>query len=254
MVTIKKAIPLVACLGALTVVANANDLHLYLGTPYYASGFPYQHPTDFVPDDGGFVHPVEVGASDPPTEMTFGVWAEIEVDWGAGTWDVWNGIGVHYMTTGGATVVDSVMNNDSHAPCGWARRWEDSSDFGGADGFFLVAVTRYGLGGMLPPDFGVYPPDTYSYVPTMGSGPLKYWLGNITLACDAPGELYFGVGTGGIARQGGDVDSDLIYFGSAEGMRGDAFWQFPSVPLLTCIPEPASLLLLGLAGLALRRR
>jgi hypothetical protein len=66
--------------------------------------------------------------------------------------------------------------------------------------------------------------------------------------------LYFGVGTGGIARQGGDVDSDLIYFGAADGMRGDAFAQFPTVPLLTCIPEPASLLLLGLAGLVLRRR
>jgi hypothetical protein len=247
MTAIKKFLRLAACLGVLGVLADAGDLHIYLGTPQY----PEPWGAGSVSDDGGLMHPV---VTDPVGEVTYGVWAEIEVDWGAGTWDVWNGIGVHYMTTGGVTVVDSVMNNDSHAPCGWACRWEDSSDFGGADGFFLVAVTRYGLGGMLPPDFGVYPPDTYSYVPTMGSGPLKYWLGNITLACDAPGELYLGVGTGGIFRQGGSAATDLIYFGSAEGMRGDAFAEFPTVPLLTCIPEPASLLLLALAGMVLRRR
>jgi hypothetical protein len=246
MTTIKKFLRLAACLGVLAVVTNAGDLHLYLGTPQIHDQYP-----DFVADDGGLVHPV---VTDPVGEVTYGVWAEIEVDWDAGTWDVWVGIAVDYMTTGGVSIVDSIMNNDDHVPLCWARRWEYSSDFGGTDGFFLVAVTRYGLGGMLPADFGVWPADIYSYVPTMGSGPLKYWLGNITLACDAPGELYFGVGTEGIARQGGDVDSDLIYFGSAEGMRGDAFAEFPTVPLLTCIPEPASLLLLALAGLALRRR
>ncbi len=237
----------VACMGMFAMVANANDLHLYLGSPVDTAAF--------VPDDGGLVHPV---VTDPVGQVTYGVWAEVGINWSTFVSDKWIGIGVDYMTTGGVTVIDSLMNNDDHhpSPVVQAYRWEDSSTFASTDGFFLVAVTRLGLGGLLPSEVtGGFPPyDMYSYAPSFGSGPLTYWLGNITLACDAPGELYLGVGTGGIARQGGDVDSDLIYFGAAGGMRGDAFGQFPSVPMLTCIPEPASLLLLGLAGLVLRRR
>ncbi len=240
----RKVLTIVACLGMMAVVANANDLHIYLGTPVDTAAF--------VADDGGLAHPV---VTDPVGQVTYGVWAETGVDWDAGTWDVWIGIAVDYMTTGGVSVVSSVMDNSDHLPgIPTAYRWEASSDFGGTDGFFLVAVTRYGLGGMLPGDAGGVPADMWAYTPEMGVSGFVYWLGNITLACDAPGELYLGVGTGGIARQGGDVDSDLIYFGAADGMRGDAFAQFPTVPLLTCIPEPASLLLLGLAGLVLRRR
>jgi hypothetical protein len=241
----RKVLTIVACLGMMAVVANANDLHIYLGTPVDTAAF--------VADDGGLVHPV---VTDPVGEVTYGVWAEVGVDWTSGVVDVWNGIAVDYMATGGVTVVDSLMNNDDHnpSPLQTAYRWEDSSDFGGTDGFFLVAVTRFGLGGLLPADVGGTPPDMYAYTPEIGVSGIKYWLGNITLACDAPGDLYFGVGSGGIARQGGDVDTDLVYFGSADGMRGDAFGEFASAPMLTCIPEPASLLLLGLAGLVLRRR
>ena len=81
-------------------------------------------------------------------------------------------------------------------------------------------------------------------------------MGNITVQCGEgeAGGLYFAVGEGGIARQGGSVDEDLIYFGANDGIRGDAFGGYGEIPMAICTPEPASLLLLGLAGLFLRRR
>ncbi|HRS29465.1 MAG TPA: PEP-CTERM sorting domain-containing protein, partial [Phycisphaerae bacterium] len=74
---------------------------------------------------------------------------------------------------------------------------------------------------------------------------------------DGPKNVFFAImDEGGVSRQGGDVEVDRIYFGLDEpiGLRGDDWGSASSLPDFTFAPEPASLILLSLAGLFLRRR
>ena len=252
----RKLLIVLACCGLFAAVANANNLHLFLGTPQFVGDGAEVDPDAFVADTGAFESPVVLGDCGTMEPITLGLWGTVDVDFDQGIVDVWNGIAVDFATTGCVEVLDSEMNNQDHnTGFGTAFRWEDNSDFGDAAGFFLIAVSRFGLGGLLPAGdpFGGSPPDAYSYWDGMN---LNYWLGNITVQCGEgdEGGLFLCVGDGGIARQGGDVETDLVFFGPNDGVRGDAFGVCPPLPLAVCIPEPASLLLLGLAGLFLRRR
>ena len=68
-------------------------------------------------------------------------------------------------------------------------------------------------------------------------------------------EVYLAVGPGGIGRQLGSPDTDLLFFGAGDaGLLGKHFGATSEHWDLRITPEPASLILLSLAGLFLRRR
>jgi hypothetical protein len=70
------------------------------------------------------------------------------------------------------------------------------------------------------------------------------------------GGVFFEVGNATMARDGGG-NKEAVYFGfgdEGDGIKGDDVDRASSMADATIVPEPSSLLLLGLAGLALRRR
>jgi len=187
-----------------------------------------------------------------PGETVY-LWAHI-IDPDPGTWDIWQGINI-FVDTGGAGTAYNIVS-------AFGNRWNTNSDFTWGDNpppydIYLVAVTEWGLGNQTEYTFG-----------GMGLVP-KYFAGGNTPATlfwavapiafneapPYPHPVYLGIDQGGIARRGGVQGGDMVYFGFNDpAIRNDAFGQTSALPDLYLIPEPASLLLLGLAGLALRRR
>jgi hypothetical protein len=248
----RKILVAFAVLGAFAMVANAqHSVTFYFGAPETVTGpFPI---AGFVGDDG-YPQP----DADPGT-VTLGLWATPAFDW-ASPPDIWQGININVITTGDVTVDNVAMNNFNHGSLfSPAYRWESSSDFGTDNHFYLVGVSTFGIGGMLPDPYGS-PSDDLCYVDgPEGSGFLRYWMGNVTLSgADAGGDVFLQIGMGGIARRGGVVTTDLIYFGrdGDAPLLGDDFMAMTATPEFhfNAIPEPASLILLSLAGLFLRRR
>jgi len=245
-----------AVLGMFAMVANANDITFYFGRPQTVV-----ETTDFVPDAA-----LPVAQPAPPGTYTLGIWAQVNYYQPGETWDVWNGMHINILADEGVEVSGLAIDNFDHRPgAGTAYRWESGSDFGPGGSptdFYLVAVTRFGLGGLWARELtggAVSGTDWWAYCADPdASGPQQYWLGNVTLSYSGadPKNVYFQIGTGGIARQGGVPAEDLIYFGLDEpvGLFGYQFGAISSLPDFTFTPEPASLILLSLAGLFLRRR
>ncbi len=248
-----------AVLGMFAMVANAADLTLFFGRPQTVAAT-----ADFVPDS---TLPYDQPAL--PGTYTVGIWAQVALNEAGEALDVWNGIGLKIVGDDGVVISDLLMDNFNHQQgLGVQRRWETGSDFGPNKGqpndFLLVAVSQgFGLGGWFPRELGLPTTDWWSYGTET---PFNYWLGNVTFSydgSDGPKNVFFaimgeasGVHEGGVSRQGGDVEVDRIYFGLDEpiGLRGDDWGSASSLPDFTFAPEPASLILLSLAGLFLRRR
>ena len=219
----RKVLVAIVCLGLFAAVANANDLLLY---------FSNQGDNSMVPDEfTNAVNPTYAGA---PIYL----WAFL------GDVDEWNGLALD--VTANAALDVSVQYNPSSI---LGSRWNANSDldFVGDDHTFAVAVTEWGLGSPIEPIMN----------PEYSIG-RHYMVGELNLGAPDFVEEFLAVGTGGIARRGGNVEEDDIYMGFCDmglwdgPLRGDdigATTRFADI-----IPEPASLLLLGLAGLALRRR
>lgn len=138
----------------------------------------------------------------------------------------WNSINFDLLDTG-----DGDMNNDELIPMSGFTRWDESSDFTGST-ISLEAATSQGLGSTFESPAG---------------GP--YLLG--TIVAEASIGLLQGVaGTNGFARQDGDVVADDVMIG------GDTSFAVNDSTTVATLwtPEPASLVLIALAGLAIRRR
>lgn len=160
----------------------------------------------------------------------------------------WVGIGMVYDQD----ITAGMMENPSWGFGGATKRWETGSDFDPVGPAFvfpsgppnnhivLVAVAMPGLGGDA---------NDPGYV-VEGGTHLHYRVGWLTPAA-LP--MRMGIGLAGIARSGGTAGGDLVFFGFGDaGLPNNTFHGFSALPDI--VPEPASLMLLGLAALALRRR
>ena len=213
----------IVCLVLVAGVASANDIHLY---------FSYQGDNSAVPAE--FTAGINPGYTGSPVYL----WANIT------TGDIWNGMSLDLFGTN--AVVPSPLYNPGTTP---NTRWNPGSDleFGGDNHAFGVSVTELGLGNSLEP------------IIAPGYNVGTHWLlGEIVFDAAGGNGTFLEVGDQGIARSGGGPGLDDVYFGfDLAGMPdgpipNNGFGQISTYPDI--IPEPASLLLIGLAGLALRRR
>ena len=231
------------CLGLFATVANAqgSDLELYFSA---ATG-------------AGDVIPPEYAAYENPVLPAAGgtayLWAFVLEG------DRWNGVALQNHgpdATGGLMYNDAFIGN---------LRWEPppGSDLDpvGDNYIFGYGVETSGLGHAgeaIADDLGLWD----FYIPGTnhtGAAGGHYLIAEYTWAGGDP--VFLAPGIGGISLSGADPGANLVYFGfNADGTDRDApvvdndVGTESPVADLTFIPEPASLLLLGLAGLLLRRR
>ncbi len=238
---------LVIVTGLAVAAATAGDLRISLGEPI-VDGDP-------TPDLPG-AYPIVVDTADAAFSVTWGVWAEIGIDASTGDVDQWNGVGVDVVSNGASVTTDMLNRDYDASPFGTQFRWEDGSDFGSVTGdedFSLVNVTRTGLGaGSLPTSIGGVDTDSYY---DAAEDRLFYLLGTISI--DVPqgfeGDLFFGTTTAGFDQSG--TDDETVTFGSATPLGGEGkFETIADTAMVSFIPEPASLVLVALAGLMIRRR
>jgi hypothetical protein len=216
----KNIVAAVVCLVLFATVANASDIRFYQSATNAVTGVPaeYLTSTDLVVNPPGVSY----------------LWAAVRwVNEDPGD-DVWIAILFNFSPAPDA----GVMYNPSF--CG-SKRWETASDFNptGDGNIGLVAVTTQGLGSLGDPKFYYDVPNAMKH----------YLVGELTYNTPVGG---VGAYLGAVARRGPIPGQDTVCFGfghpgwPSNGPGGNVYFSV--------IPEPASMLLLGLAGLALRRR
>lgn len=166
----------------------------------------------------------------------------------------WNGIALGIQISGGGSLSNWAGLNVNTPSA--ARRWQTNSDFDGRDGGVnFVGVTTTGAQGPALGDGW----DTGEGYDVDGDGVVDgnadIYLGYIEVTGGFGTEVRLTVGSAGITREGGTPADDSVNFGWGDAaVRGNQFGS-ASVDADACItPEPASLVLLGLGALALRRR
>ncbi|MBN2445368.1 MAG: PEP-CTERM sorting domain-containing protein [Phycisphaerae bacterium] len=259
------------CLATILLVAgfaNAELVPLQLVASDYAMPVGNQPAGIYVLGDSSVLN----GGADPVLDtagasvcQTYNIWANL----GLAPDAVWNGLGFSIHTTGDVTASATldILTNDWNVH-GATGRWLDSGmDFvrwnAGSDNYAddtgdvvtMAAVQEAGLGGLDDNGIGatsVYDWDAFEY--TLGYRGDWFLLGTITV-CGTYGDVYLDYqGTNFIGGEKGD--SEIFYGYAASGIQNlDAnLGVVADAPFVSFIPEPASLILLALSGLVLRRR
>lgn len=196
------------------------------------------------------------------------LWAQMI---GPPTSQKWNGIAFDISVNGG-TIASTLMYNYNVVDPDFGdvlyERWQGVNQGAGqgtsnVTGINLAAVVR-GEGVNNGVNSAVY--DDQSEIGTaVGVGtaaqrralPKSVLLGWIVVNATSPlAEVFLKVGTGGIARSGAPA-AESVYFGAGDegaGLRGNSFGLASPSADAFVTPEPASIALLALAALALRRR
>jgi hypothetical protein len=158
--------------------------------------------------------------------------------------DVWNGVNLGFDRD----VTGGLMYNPSWGSPVWLR-WETSSDFDPVpdDLVNLVAVVRSGLGGDLNDPLLYHDKGAFT-------GKIHFLVGHLSFR--TVGEVFMKAVGGGATRKGGST-RERVVFGRGEDqiIHTDPKNLLPDLYVIAQpVPEPAGVLLLSLALVALRRR
>ncbi len=217
------------CLGWCALAGYANPIHFYFSTTDSVSAVPPEYTAGLNPT---------AAAGD-----TLYLWVFAQAG------DRWNGISLGEDDAGTGAIYDPTWYG------GALRRWETGSDFTWEGGtprmIFGAGVSTLGLG---PYEAGLGAP-VYTVA---GVGGTHYLFADVTLPAGWDGAYFLCVGTGSIAREGGDPFVDTVAFGFDEFGAPDhpipVTHIFAPESRPDIVPEPASLLLIALVGFFLGRR
>ena len=196
------------------------------------------------PPLGDVCPPIGVPTSDCTGEQVINLWCQTDY------LDVWNGMGLSLVDAAGnplPCLTGGIINpDDGGFPVG-VKRWHTDSDlsFTGDGEVKGVAVNERGIGG----NFDAY--QIYVAPATRCS-----YLGSVVCGPDCcPGPVYAMVNSAKINLSGVPTGEPVdVYFSvDTVAINGREEGAMSANPLFIC-PEPASLVLLALAGLVIRRR
>ncbi|MBU0638361.1 MAG: PEP-CTERM sorting domain-containing protein [Planctomycetes bacterium] len=227
----KHLLALLIVLALIAVPANAQAIRLFLaeedGTPALVN--------PSVDTSGG--------------DVTLYLWAEM-VNPGGNV--AYNSVGFNIRVDGGAQVTGGSLYNITLPS--WTSRWDSTVFTGTYPTSYAKTYKPFYVGTLAPPrgvtnNYGTADPD-YRNI----GGREFNLLGEFTFS--GLGEVFLEVGLNGIVRATAGI-AEPVYMGfgdEGDGLMGNSFDQGSSIAEASLVPEPASLLLLGLGALALRRR
>lgn len=213
------------CLAMVATVANAEDLRLFFSASDDVSAAPAE-----------WVNEENLVLDAPGTAY---LWADV-MDAG-----IWNGLAFGLNSPMAGT--GEMLLPSFSGLLRWNPGSDNTGDLMGTDNYNLAAIQELGIRN---------PKFILDDLALDVDGHSLHLLGEINVTEAMAGdELYISVGTQGISRSGGNPETDVIFFGFGDaGVAGNDFGAQTTMADLSFVPEPASFLLLGLAGLALRRR